>query len=161
MSIVDLKNCHILLHNQFCDEWKIETQNKPKLRTYVQFKESYNVEQYVLSFMNRGHRSYLAQLRCGILPLEIETGQWYNISAENRVCKVCKTNSVENEINFIFHCNLYHEKIFYQKVQNVIPTFLQVNYHEKLKILISDNIVNIFAKYLCDIVKIRQSILYK
>ncbi len=39
-------------------------------------KNSYEVEPYALSFMNRKHRSYLAQYRCGILQLSIETGRW-------------------------------------------------------------------------------------
>ncbi len=30
-----------------------------------------------MSFMSHRQRSYLAQLRCGILPLHIERGRWY------------------------------------------------------------------------------------
>ncbi len=32
---------------------------KPKLHTYVTFKDTYEVEPYALSFMNKKHRSYL------------------------------------------------------------------------------------------------------
>ncbi len=41
-----------------------------------------------MSFMNRKHISYLAQHRCEILPLEIETGRWQNKPVEERICKV-------------------------------------------------------------------------
>ncbi len=64
---------------------------KPKLHTYVTFNDTYEVEPYALSFMNRKHRSHLAQYLCGILPLEIETGRWKNKPVEERICKVCES----------------------------------------------------------------------
>ncbi len=74
---------------------------KPKLRTYITFKMSYEVEPYALSFMNRKHRSYLAQYR-GILPLSIETGRWGSIPLEDRICKMCHSLVVEDEYHFHF-----------------------------------------------------------
>ncbi len=59
---------------------------------------------FVLSFMNRKHRSYLAQYRCGILPLSIETGRWGSIPLEDRIFKMCDSLVVEDEYHFIFHC---------------------------------------------------------
>ncbi len=50
---------------------------------------------------------YLAQCRCGILPLSIETGMWGNIPLEDRICKMCDSLAVEDEYHFIFHCSLY------------------------------------------------------
>ncbi len=46
----------------------------PKLRTYIKFKKVFEFEPYVLSFMSIQRRSYLAELRNGILPLQIEVG---------------------------------------------------------------------------------------
>ncbi len=40
-----------------------------------------------MSLMSRQQRSYLAQLRCGILPLHIEMGRWYGVKAGDRICK--------------------------------------------------------------------------
>ncbi len=59
-----------------------------RLYTYVTFKDTYEVELYVLSFMNRKHRSYLTNYRCGILPLELETDRWQNNSLEERICSL-------------------------------------------------------------------------
>ncbi len=53
-----------------------------KLRTYIKFKNVFAVEPYVLSFMSRERRSYLAQLRNGILPLQREVGRWINKAVE-------------------------------------------------------------------------------
>ncbi len=53
-----------------------------KLRTYIRFKKVFEVEPYVLSFMSRQLRWYLAQLRNGILPLQLEVGRWINKAVE-------------------------------------------------------------------------------
>ena len=39
-------------------------------------------------YMNRQQRSLLAQLRCGILPLHIETGRFKTVRADNHSCFV-------------------------------------------------------------------------
>ncbi len=54
----------------------------PKLRTYIKFKKDFEVEPYVLPFMSRQRRSYLAQLRNVILPLQLEVGRWINKAVE-------------------------------------------------------------------------------
>ncbi len=46
-----------------------------KLITYIKFKKVFEVEPYILSFMSRQCRSYLAQLRNGILPLQQDEGR--------------------------------------------------------------------------------------
>ncbi len=57
--------------------------------------------------MSHVQRSYLAQLKCGILPLHIETGRCYGVKEENRLCKACNNNQIENEYHIIFNCNAY------------------------------------------------------
>ena len=81
-----------------------KTINKPKLSSYVEFKDNYETELHVLDLMSRENWSFLAQLHCGILPLELETGKWYNITIEKRKCKLCSSDSIENEI-LIFYSN--------------------------------------------------------
>ncbi len=46
-------NSWVLLYELQCKHWLDEISRKPKLRTYITFKKSYEVEQYALSFMNR------------------------------------------------------------------------------------------------------------
>ena len=45
-------------------------------RTYANFKDSFNTEIYVKQTISISRRSFLAQLRLGILLLEIETGRY-------------------------------------------------------------------------------------
>ena len=56
--------------------WYDEIHKMPKLRTYVLFKHEYKTEEYLKMYLPRSHRSLLAQLRSGILPLRIESGRF-------------------------------------------------------------------------------------
>ncbi len=42
-----------LLHEKTCKNWEENIFIMPKLRTYVMFKKRFEVEPYILSFMNR------------------------------------------------------------------------------------------------------------
>ncbi len=85
--------------------------------------------------MNRKHRSYLVQYRCGILPLSIETGRWGSIHLEDRICKICDSLVVEDEYHFIFHCSLYNNirGQFLQHVGNTILKNNEKNEIDKIK----------------------------
>ena len=86
------------------EKWKTDILSKPKLRTYVTFKSVLQTEEYLRNNISRHKRSLLAQLRLGILPLEIEVGRFRNIPVENRLCKCCDNNVVENEFHFVCEC---------------------------------------------------------
>ncbi len=71
-------------------KWKADLLSKPKLRTYIKFKDDYNVEDYVKYCNSRRKHSLLAQFRMGILPLAIETGRFKGINVCERYCKFCQ-----------------------------------------------------------------------
>ncbi len=108
-------------------------------------------------------RSYLAQLRCGILLLHIETGRWQGTELDRIICKVCNINLVENKENFIFHCDKYNNTRFnfYQQICNKIPTFLNNSDQDKFIILMEKSNVNVFIRFICNIYKERQDVLFK
>lgn len=150
------------LHEIYCNEWKTNVLSKPKLRTYIDFKPLYKAEDYVISFISRAQRSYLAQLRCGILPLHLETGRWYGTQVENRICKICNNGQVENEHHFLFYCDKYRDiRIkFYEEVCKIHITFLHNDDVNKLKLLMDKSLVKIFSRYICNIYKVRQKLLF-
>ena len=51
----------------------------------------------------------MAQLRTGILPLNLEVGRFKNILEDERLCELCELNEVENESHFLLYCPLYDE----------------------------------------------------
>ena len=84
------------------ENWQKEVEKKPKLRLYRLFKQEYAPEPYV-NVTSRAHRSLLAKLRGGSAMLEIETGRYTGIPAEQRLCKLCKSG-VGDEAHFILTC---------------------------------------------------------
>ena len=80
-------------------EWQNEMLSKPKLRTYRLFKCEYAPEPYINVVTCRAHRAFLAKLRGGSAPLEIETGRYVGTLPDLRVCKLSNTG-VEDEMHF-------------------------------------------------------------
>ena len=69
--------------------------------------------------MSQRRRSFMSQLRTGILPLELQTGRFTPIydkkktknrqrTPNERTCKICDNNDIENEYNFIRVCPIYN-----------------------------------------------------
>ena len=80
-----------------------------KLRIYVTFKDSYNVEKYVLLNLCRSEHSLLAQFRWGILPLRIEMGRYIGGKPEERLCRICQVAQTDDETHFLVYCAHYTE----------------------------------------------------
>ena len=74
-----------------------------KLRTYRFFKEKFVYESY-LNWGNFSQRRLITKFRISCHNLEIETGRYKNIPADQRICKLCNQN-VEDEIHFLLECN--------------------------------------------------------
>ena len=143
-------------------EWKNKVEASRKLRTYKIFKEGVETEPYVFCILNRGYRSVVARLRAGVLPLEIETGRWSAIPAEHRYCRLCNNGCVEDEIHFVFNCEIYiPERVrLFENVEHLVPGFMEKDLNGKLQVLMSKEVINIFAKFLFIIFNKRQSTIY-
>ena len=51
--------------------------------------------------LNRSERSILAQFRCGVLPLQIETGRFVGEKPEERLCTFCDRRVPEDKHIFV------------------------------------------------------------
>ena len=136
----------------------MKTRSLPKLRTYVTFKQNVQLEPYVTMNITKQERSLMAQFRCGILPLRVETGCYRNEPLQERYCVLCKSNSIEDEKHFIFQCKFYEN--------NRISFFHCINLDKYLDETVKLNIImekhqRQTAKYLNLIYSVRQSYLYK
>ena len=87
---------------------KIECESKPKLRTFIKFKDFHNLAPHIgkpLSFLER---KLISQLRMGVLPLRIETARYMRpIIPENEQFCYCKSGLIETEFHAIFECSMY------------------------------------------------------
>ncbi len=151
-----MNSCWALLPELQCKQWLDEITRKPKLHTYITFKNSYGVEPYALLFMNRKHRSYLAQYHCRILP-----GRWESIPLEDRICKMCDSLVVEDEqhLNVSLFINNIRDP-FLQHVGNTILNINGKNEIDKIKMFMSEEFVGYFAKIISDMIEVRHDKLF-
>ena len=81
-----------------------------KLRSYCLFKKEFCLENYVMMF---GHidRSPFTKLRVSAHSLMIEKGHHFHpkIPPEQRLCKLCSLNEVEDEFHFMLKCTFYKD----------------------------------------------------
>ena len=113
--------------------------NGNKLRTYRTFKKCLAPEKYLNLNIPKPQRTPFVKLRCGVLPLEIETGRYYKVELENRKCKLCNLDEVENEIHFLTKCPLYDDfrSDMFTKALNINPAFSQMGSSDKMNFLLS------------------------
>ena len=78
---------------------------------YRLYKTDLIAETYVKLNMERSHRRILAKFRSGSLPLQVETGRYKKpkVPLENRICKFCSDNTVEDEMHFLISCDFYSD----------------------------------------------------
>ena len=155
-------HCHILFNYYGNTEWQNNIPLSPKLCTYVTFKNEYEAEPYVKKFLTRKQRSVIAQLRSGTLPLQIETGRFQNIPLEYRLCLLCNSNNVETETHFLFECECYNDlrQQFYGNSENLYPEFALNPDENKLKMMMTTEMIKLTAQFICNCFNKRQSIIF-
>ena len=115
----------------------------------------------------------LAQLRCGILPLRLETGRFgrddetgrlRKLTVNERLCQICTCNfnDVENEFHFLFHCDKFkseREHLYSLCIANY-SNFVYLCDEDKLNILMNEgNNWRILSNYLVNSWEKRKHIL--
>ena len=109
-QICDLNEISSKLRNCQKISWLENVNKKPKLRSYITFKSEFGEENYLKINLTRTERSMLAQFRCGILPIRIETGRFRNEALPDRRCIFCDLDEIEDESHFLLRCSLYTDE---------------------------------------------------
>ena len=126
----------------------------------MQIKSHYCTERYALLNLDRNQRSVLAQLRCSILPLHVETGRFTNKKLQDRKCGICNSDEVEDEYHFLFHCTYYQdERRLFMSQLTGYPNFNNLNNHVKLLTLFNFEPRKL-AKFVCRILEKRRQKMY-
>ena len=71
------------------------------------FKCSLDSEIYLSCVTVKKFRIAMSRLRCSSHDLFIESGRYINVERENRFCKLCDLNQVEDEYHFVLVCPVY------------------------------------------------------
>ena len=117
-SPCDIDYAKTALAQNDSNDWDVKRFKSEKLRYYNLYKLDIERAEYTSMNISKYQRSLFAQFRCGILPLEIETGRFKDVPLSERICKVCVSGCVEDEIHFLCDCPKYSEEriIMFSKV---------------------------------------------
>ena len=107
-------------------------------------------------------RNALSKLRMSSFKLAIVTEKWFKAKKEERICKYCDLNEVEDETHFLLQCRNYKDCRkglidYLMSTENINLTF--GNKLEKLKLLFvscSRGLLNALGKFVLKAYKKRE-----
>ena len=119
---------------------KAECENKPKLRTFLLFKDFATIPPHVGKPLTFVERRTISKLRLGILPLRVETARYIRpvIPEHQRVC-YCHSGDIENEYHALFNCSVYYNlrEAWLEKI-DIPENFWELNPAEKLCLVLNE-----------------------
>ena len=138
-----------------------ECKDKPKLRTFITFKDFKNVPPHIYKPLSFLERKTISKLRLGILPIRLETARYIKpvVPEEQQLC-YCNNGEVESEYHVLFSCEKYDHlrQVWFTKLTKP-SNFRVLPNQEKFKIALNDpNNVKCTAQYLIDMLDLRRLI---
>ena len=95
--------------DNYLQKWYSNINNSPRLQSYSIFKHNFELEQYLSVLGDKKYRTALSRFRTSAHSLRIETGRYENLPREQRLCKSCTMNMIENEYHFLLVCPHYRD----------------------------------------------------
>ena len=131
-----------------------------KLRTYALFKIHFQKEKYLSVIKDTEIRKCFISFRISSHKLEIERGRYKKLDLKDRPCKICNTGAIEDEQHLLFNCSAYHSLRYsvMEKVGQTCKNFSILSQDAQLIWLMnneSDDIINLFSRYIYDCFKLR------
>ena len=171
-SINDIWNA--IMQQQF-HEWKSKISTIPKdsdtggrLRFYRQLQDEPTPTPYIYSSISTHKRWTITMLRCGCLPLEVETGSYQSPKPpfNSRTCQLCNDGSIGDEVHFLNGCWPLHElmtKLFQaaSEAYDLKEAFYTITPKERTIILMQLCSVNpVIAKIIYDMFLVQKSLIH-
>ncbi len=131
------------IKQSYITHWQTQTQQQSKMQCYLSLKREYSMAEYLYTVSDKKLRSTLTRYRLSRHKLMIETGRhrqtW--LPPEQRLCSHCDLNQMETELHFLTECSKYTDirTVFYNKIQQIHPTFKTLPDQEKLAYLLGEH----------------------
>jgi hypothetical protein len=106
------KLCSKMYDSHYSEFRNYINRDDSKLRTYKLFKNSIQIENYLLLIKNSELRREFTKLRISAHQLRVELGRYtvpHKTPYEDRKCRLCMTDLIENEQHFLLECPLYKD----------------------------------------------------
>ena len=128
--------------------------NTTKLSFFCTFKIEYKMEEYLSIIKNPTIRRTFSQYRVSNHKLQIERGRYENVPREQRICKLCNSDVVENEYHFALTCPKYED--LRKNSNNILKNIFYLNATTESKqkllehVISSDDpvLVNLLSKHI-------------
>ena len=147
LFVADMRKSLTSLQNDYL---QAECSEKPKLRTFMLFKEFQVSPAYIYKPLSFFHRRMMAKLRLGCLPIRVETARYSipRLPESERYCLVCKNHetmldtsdlgSIENEAHFLFQCRSFlNEREIWFSNMSLPANFESLSFQEKFKTVLN------------------------
>ncbi len=159
---VDMKFAGEKIAEKEKTDWAENLKGYSKLDLLSEIKLEFGTEKYLQLDLGRYDKCLLSQFRYGILPLEIETGRYKNLTREQRLCTLCNDGSVEDQIHFVFKCSVYNNirSEFIETCKDRLTGWTILTDVGKITSLFKEQ-PRLFGKYVKKIFLQRKGLLYK
>ena len=121
----DTKTVVNKMKEKYVEFWRHKIINSSKLSFFCTFKKEYRMEQYLSLIENTAIRKTFSQYRVSNHKLQIEQGRYENTPREQRICKLCHSGDVENELHFALTCQKY--EYLRNKSNNILKRIFYLN----------------------------------
>ena len=136
-----------------------ECRAKPKLRTFVTFKDFKNISPHIFKPLSFLERKTISKTRLGILPIRIETARFLRpIVPENERFCFCLSGENESEYHVLFICEKYANlrQIWLNKLTKP-ENFSILSSQDKFKIVLNEaSNVKYSAQFIIDLMDLRR-----
>lgn len=137
--------------------WYANINNSNRLLMYSRFKHDFAFENYLDFIQEKKFKIALTKFRLSSHDLAIERGRFENVNRDNRLCKHCNLNMVENEYHFLLVCPLYRD-LRKKYLQNYYCHWPTLNKFDDLMRRNSKSTVLNLSKFLHFATKLRNSL---
>ena len=140
------------LYHIYYQQWYSDVHNSRRLSSYSLYKTDLKLESYLENVTVVKHRIALSKFRVSSHKLAIETGRYYNIPNDERLCMFCNMRAVETEYHLLLVCPYYTSL----RRKYLKPYFCRWPSLVKFKLLLSTKSIQInLAKYLFFAMRLR------
>ena len=131
MKYIIIFNRHCYHHYHYCCYqyyyYYYSIENSKKLEFYKTFEDEYSTSDYLYQLRHYDERQNIVKFKISNHKLLIEQGRYQvdHLPREHRLCRLCNSIQVEDEIHFFFHCNKYsvQRQAFINQINRIIPDF--------------------------------------
>lgn len=90
------------------ERWACNINSFSSMSLYAKIKgNNLRYERYLDYNISKKDMNLLTRLRGGLLRIQINIGRWENTDRENRICPICNSGVIEDEIHFLFDCRMW------------------------------------------------------